>query len=134
MTARSEYISRLRKLADLLEDQPELILPYQVGKDVIEFFPLGAAETALTARLLPTGWEKNDPNKSAYDAQYYRLTGAWEGVELIILENRAAVCERVQVGVEKVVVPAVEAVPEHEVERPVFEFKCEPLLAKAVAS
>ena len=134
MTSRTAYIDRLRKLADLLEASPDLILPYNVHQGGISFYPTGAAETALTAKLLPTGWTKNDPNKSSYDADYYRLTGKWEGVRLTILELRSAVCERVQVGVEEVVVPAVEAAPETVVERPVFEYRCEPLLAKAVAA
>jgi len=133
MTNRTEYIDRLRKLADLLEAEPELILPYTVEKDDIQFYPRGAAETAQTAKLLPTGWEKNDPNASEYDANYYRLTGKWEGARITILELRAAVCERVQVGIEIVAVAAVEAAPESVEERPVFEYRCEPLLAKAVA-
>lgn len=132
MTSRTEYIDRLRKLADLLESTPDLILPYGVEKGEIIFYPFGAAETASTAKLFPTGWQKNDPNRSDYDAQYYRLTGSWEGVKVTITENRGAVCERVQVGTETVTVPAVEAQPETVVERPVYEFKCEPLLAKAV--
>jgi len=132
MNTRTEYIDRLRKLADLLESTPDLILPQAIQKTSIQFFPLGAAETALTAKLLPTGWKKNDPNESKYDADYYILTGKWEGVSLTILETRNVVCERIQVGKETVTVPAVEAAPETVVERPVYEFKCEPLLAKAV--
>ena len=133
MTPRTEYIDRLRKLADLLEAKPDLILPYQVGKDSIDFYPTGAAQTAQTAKLFPSGWTKNDPNASKYDADYYKLFGKWEGVEIIILELRSAVCERVQVGSRTVIVDAVEAAPETTEERPVYEYICEPLLAKAVA-
>ena len=134
MNARTEYIGRLRKLADLLEAKPDLILPQSVRSDEIMFLPNGAAETAQTARLLPTSWAKNDPHASDYDAKYYKLTGEWEGVEIIVLESRNAVCERVQIGFETVAVPAVEAAPETFEERPVYVFRCEPLLAKAVAS
>ena len=132
MNARTEYIDRLRKLADLLEATPDLQLPFSVGEDEIQFFPYGAAETANTARLFPSGWSKNDPNESSLDASYYILTGKWEGAIVTVLESRSSVCERVQTGTESVIVPAVEAVPETVVERPVYEFKCEPLLAKAV--
>lgn len=133
MSNRTEYIDRLRKLADLLEATPDLILPHQFGKHDLTFYPFGVVETATTARLFPTSWTKNDPNKSAYDAGYYVLTGSWEGMPVKVIEDRATVCERVQVGTEPVVVPAVEAQPETIEERPVYEFKCEPLLAKAVA-
>jgi hypothetical protein len=134
MTDRTAYIDRLRKLADLLDATPELILPHDVNKGAIKFYPTGAEETATTARLLPSSWKKNDPNASDFDAQYYRLTGMWEGIALTIIEERAAVCTRVQVGTETVTVPAVEAAPEMTVEQPIFEYKCEPLLAKAVAA
>jgi len=134
MSTRTEYINRLRKLADLLEATPDLILPYEIGRQRITFYPSGAAETAQTARLLPTSWQKNDPNASPYDADYYRLTGKWEGAELTIIEFRTSVCERVQVGTETVTVPAVEAAPETVEERPIYEYICEPLLAKAAAA
>jgi hypothetical protein len=134
MTERTAYIDRLRKLADLLDATPDLILPHDVREGEISFYPTGAEETATTARLLPSGWKKNDPNSSSFDTKYYQLTGMWEGVKLSILEYRAAVCTRVQVGVETVTVPAVEAAPEMTMEYPIFEYKCEPLLAKAVAA
>ena len=133
MSPRTEYIDRLRKIADMLEATPELILPYIIRHGEIHFYPHGAVETAATAKLLPTGWTKNDPTASAYDADYYKLTGSWEGITLTVLENRSAVCERVQVGTEKVIVPAVKASRATVEERPIWEFKCEPLLAKAVA-
>ena len=132
MTNRTEYIDRLRKMADLLEATPDLVLP-NIEQGSIRFWCNGAAETAATAKLLPTGWEKNDPNASGYDADYYRLTGEWEGSEIVVVALRNAVCERVIVGTETSTVPAVEATPETVEERPVYEFKCEPLLAKAVA-
>jgi hypothetical protein len=128
VNAREEYIARLRKLADLLEETPGLIMPYDINKDEIRFFPSGAKETAATARLFPSSWSKNDPKKSTYDASYYKLTGAWEGVAVVVLEDRAAVCERVQVGTTVVEHEAAEAYTE---ERPVYEYECSPLLAKA---
>ena len=134
MSARTEYVARLRKLADLLEATPDLIFPYNVSPHEITFLPSGAAETAVTAKLLPSSWAKNDPNKSDYDATYYVLTGEWLGVKLTIIESRKAVCERVRVGTERVTVPAAEAIPETVVSRPVYKWQCEPLLAKAVAS
>ena len=134
MSARTDYVGRLRKLADLLEATPDLILPHSVEKDEIAFYPYGAAETARTAKLLPSSWAKNDPNASDYNAAYYVLTGEWEGVKLTIIESRNAVCERVQVGTKRVLVPAVKASHASSVVRPVYEYRCAPLLAKAVAS
>jgi len=133
MTSRAEYINRLRKMADLLEAESGLILPYQIGKNTISFYPHGVEETARTAKIFPSAWKKNDPAASSYDADYYKLTGAWNGASVVILDDRESVCQRVQVGTEKVVIPAVKAEREKVVERPIYEYKCEPLLAKAVA-
>ena len=133
MSTRTDYVGRLRKLADLLEATPDLILP-DITKDTIKFFCFDAAQTAATAKLMPTGWAKNDPNSSNYDASYYVLTGQWAGFSVVIAALRTDVCERVQVGTETVTVPAAEAVPETVVVRPVYEWQCAPLLAKAAAS
>ena len=132
MTSRTEYIDRLRKLADLLEAKPELILP-DITKSTIKFWCEDAAQTAETAKLMPTGWAKNNPTTSGYDADYYRLTGNWEGASVVVVALRSDVCERVIVGTETVTVPAVKAALETVVQRPVYEYQCEPLLAKAVA-
>lgn len=131
---RNEYIDRLRKLADLLESKPELILPYEVQKEAIRFYPHSAEETATTAKLFPSKWTKNDPKASDYHATYYILTGKFSGAKVHITTGRDEVCERVQVGTEKVIHAYVEAIPEHTEERPVYEYECrEPLLAKAVS-
>jgi hypothetical protein len=85
------------------------------------------------AKHFPSAWAKNDPNASDHDAMLYKLEGRWEGIPVRVITSRDGVCQRVQVGTELVIIPAVEAAPETVEERPVFEYQCEPLLAKAVA-
>lgn len=130
---RQQYIERLRYFADLLEDEPELEIPYQIGTDQMYFYPGDAEATALVAKLMPTSWKKNDPNASSYDASYYKLTGEYVGAEVIVMTSREDVCERKQVGTEKVVHAYVAPVMEYTEERPIYEYECTSLLAKATA-
>ena len=133
MSKREKYIERLRTFADLLDAEPELEVPYNFGETGIDFFPGDVEGTALIAKIMPTSWKKNDPNNGSYNETYYKLTGSWMGAEVIIVINREGVCERKQVGTEKVVHAYVKAVSEYTEERPVYEYECTSLLAKAVA-
>jgi hypothetical protein len=93
-----------------------------------------------TARVIGGRWAKNDPKKSAYDDENYIFTHAFglpvpesdvdEVIEIRLIMPRDLVCERVQVGTEEKVVPAVEAQPERVEKVPVFERDCKPLFAE----
>jgi hypothetical protein len=132
MSKREQYIERLRKLADLLDAEPALEIPDIDPANGIRFFTVGAENTALVAKIFPVSWSKNDPNGSTYDADYYTLTGQWLGVQVRVVSSRQGVCERKQVGTEKVVHAYVKAVQEYTEERPVYEYECTSLLSKAV--
>jgi hypothetical protein len=89
-------------------------------------------EVRAIARALGGRWEKNDPEANTFDELYYTLTSAIVvgGRPVQILCSRNDVCERIEVGREKVIVPAKEAQeaePEREEERPVYRFECRPL-------
>jgi hypothetical protein len=132
MSKRKEYIKRLRDMANLLEAEADLPLPYSVYKNEITFYTNGSEDTAMVAKLVPTSWSKNDPNTGSYDASYYILTGEFSGAKVTAMSNRKDVCERKQVGTEKVVHAHVKAVPAYTEERPVYEYECTSLLSKAV--
>jgi hypothetical protein len=84
------------------------------------------------ARGLGGKWSKNDPKSSTYDDQNYQFTSEsktfGDGSTVLVLSmDRDMICERVQVGTEKKVIPAVEAKPETVIDAPVFERECKPL-------
>jgi hypothetical protein len=87
----------------------------------------------LVAKTIGGRWAKNDPKKSAYDDIYYTYvneTANIAGLRIVLIMDRNLICERVQVGTEKVVVPAVEAQPEKVIEKPIYETECKPMFAK----
>lgn len=142
MTERADYIAGLRALADLLESTPELPLPtepsafeWQIGYK----YPTNEAKRAglaEIARLIPGRFDKNDPAESDYNAKYFELTGRLAGILVRIWAERDAVCRRVVTGTRQVteMVPAPDA-PLVAVTKTVedVEWRCEPLLAEAVA-
>ncbi|MFF1633940.1 hypothetical protein [Leifsonia sp. NPDC058248] len=133
---RQEYIDGLRKLADLLESNPDLPTPYISSTTAIWSDWNDAAGVAKLASLIPGAMRKNDPNDGAYNAEYYELTSDMKcgPFQLQVRSYRATVCAKVQTGTKTVMVAAVKAAPARIEEVPVYEFVCSPLLAKAAAS
>lgn len=136
MTSRS---ATLRELANLLEAHPEIempnIDPYGSDLEMIRFqlTSLGDA-AAATAALIVKAFP--GPFRKTYDESYFTFTGQFAGVPVEVRTMRADVCVARQVGTKTVLRPdpvALEAVPDIEVEVPVFEYDCKPVLAEAVA-
>lgn len=136
---RAAYIEGLRILADALEAHPEAPLPINGRSNPITFSawafstddPRGLMATV--ARALPCRWDK-DANGA-----YFHLVGKLAGLEVQVIADRDAVCERVVTGTETVTkeVPdpeALAAVPTTTVteEVEIFEWRCAPILAGAV--
>ena len=138
---RAEYTKGLRALADLLDANPDLDLPWegshpQYGTlSVITLADEGAAQIAAWAKALP-GTKK----KEVRDTHFY-LKGSLHGLHMRVIANRDQVCRRVVTGTREVTeeVPDPEAlasVPTVTVTKTVedVEWVCEPILGEQVAS
>lgn len=127
---RAEYIAGLRAFADLLEQNPDLQLPYHGASTEILIFPAyGAqrAELVRWARLLPGRKEKQVRGND------FDLVAKLRGLKLQICCRREEVCEKRVIGTEPVteMVPDPEAlasVPlvERTTEREIVEWVCAP--------
>ena len=136
MTDRASYISGLRKLADLLEQHADVILPTDGSLLPLSFSAWGEDardQAAIFARAFPGKLDKE------VDENYFRLTGRIDGLKVQFVANRHQVCERKVIGTRTVTseipdpdydVPTV--VVEHEVED--VEWVCPPLLAGEVSA
>lgn len=131
-TDRAAYTTGLRQLADLLDANPVIPLPYPGSTT---WAPPMAIHTfdrdtlIATIRALPPGtWDKHyGDGPLGFD-----LTGSLAGLRVRVSGNREDVCERVVVGTETVTVPAEparEATPERVETVEVVEWKCSPILA-----
>ncbi|MCU1677680.1 MAG: hypothetical protein JWM93_2438 [Frankiales bacterium] len=140
-TDRAAYTSGLRKLADLLDEHEELPLPYDgtvIEMLWIQTVPEYDEQRRLAqtfARLIP-GTVAKSPRGDALD-----LIGAIDGLNVQMIVDRDAVCERVVTGTREVTedVPdpaALAAVPTTTVTRTVedVEWVCRPLLTEAASA
>lgn len=136
MTDRNAYISGLRKLADVLENHPEVPLPYEGGTIEMTFHFLSGkdpkGEMAATARALPTSFTKEA------DGKYFDLKGSLAGLKIRLCAFRSEVCERVVTGTREVEV--TEPDPEALAKVPTItktvtvedvKWECSPVLAPA---
>jgi hypothetical protein len=138
VTDRAGYITGLRMLADLLEQHPELPLPYEgTASNRLWIFCETREDAAGYARVLPGRVGKHtDTNSPAYG---FELHGQLGGLYVKVLARREQVCERVVVGTEEITRqvpdPAVQ-VPMVEVTETVekVQWRCSPLLAGPTAS
>jgi hypothetical protein len=136
MTQRSDV---MRALADLLDQHPEVETPYldSYGDDIrlirFQFTSLGgraADATATTIKAFPGAFEKT------YSDEDFYMRGSFAGVRVEIRALREDVCVAREVGTRTVKQrdpEALKLVPEIEVQVPVYEYDCKPLLGKAVA-
>lgn len=129
MTSISE---RLAALSVFFMNHPDLPEPYISGNSV-SFQAVDPVTYRTDATLVHTlafaiggTWKKNDPKKNSYESEYYRLTRIEKvaGFTFEVWAMRAAICERVEVGTKKVVIPAVKAEEERVIEEPIFEWQC----------
>ena len=137
---RAAYTAGLRELADILDTNPELPLPFEgtgPGAYALSFNFLSTADPrtgmAGARRALGVTVAKNTPES---DATYYRLDGKLHGLHFQLTAFRKDVCERVVIGTRKIEVEepdpeAVAALP--KVMRTLVvedvKWKCHPILA-----
>lgn len=132
---RRQFTAGLRELADLIDANAGIPLPYDGTDSPITFHFWGEparGQMAAAARAFPVALSKTSSSDT-----YFRLTGRLAGtcgLKIQLVTDRDAVCERVVVGVEdrevdEVVTPAVT----RKVIKPteVVEWRCHPLLAPA---
>jgi hypothetical protein len=115
---RSEYIAGLRELADLLQDHPEVPLPYNGTTTELLWIEYDRDIIATIIKALPGPVTK-----------HYTAAGQFQAKTRLHGLRVEVVCERVVVGTETVTVPAVEARPEAIVEQEIVEWRCHPILA-----
>lgn len=129
---RAEYVAGLRALADLLEQHPDLPLPYE-DKFSWNVWPHETAdvkaEISRIRRLLPGRFDKRAPD-SEYAAVYFTLTGHLRGLTLEIATYRDQVCERVVTGQREVTTEVPTATETVTVTEDIVEWRCHPLLAE----
>lgn len=135
---RTSYIAGLRILADLLEQQPDLKLPYDGITSPIAVFTHDREDLVAWAKALPGQADKKYDDDRNFG---FELHGAVGGLDFVVYGKREQVCERVVTGTETVTktVPDPEAlakVPSVEVTETVekVEWVCRPLLADAIAA
>lgn len=127
--AHTEYANGLREVADFLESHPEMDLP---DSTLIAYSLYSKEKAATVARAMGQGGRCD----KVYEDQIVRLKRDFGPVTLEYIGTRSNVCEQIRVGTKLVPEqyvppkPAVEAsvVPEHE--EAVYEWRCQPLLAK----
>jgi hypothetical protein len=135
MTDRTAYTAGLRALADLLDQHPEVPLPYDGTSTPITIMHLGTNPAtrdafAATVRAFP-GHRSKDA-----DGTYFDVTVDVHGLKVKVTTYRDAVCERVVTGTREVTreVPdpdALAAVPTTTVTETVEDvrWECAPLTA-----
>lgn len=134
MTTRDGYIAGLRTLADLLDQNPDLPLPYNGSSSALLWIIGGSDQRATlsaVARAIPGVKTKG------VRGDYFDVCGQIEGLRVQVIADRDQVCERVVVGTETVTRevpdPDVPMVTVTEIVEQV-EWRCRPLLSPAVAS
>lgn len=139
LTERAEYIAGLRMLANALEQNPDLRLPYSGSRSHLLVIPSWEenqrAELAAWSRVLP-GRKEKQTNGTAF---YFK--GKFAGLGINVICDRDEVCERVVVGTETVTETvkdpeAVAALPDIQVteEREIVEWRCGSVLADEAVS
>ena len=122
---RDDYIAGLRQLADLLERNESLILPYS-SYSAFNMFTHSKKELQDWAKAFPGTLEKEFSDIDII------LKGALNGISIKIYGDREGVCERVVVGTREVkhpATPAYEAKPERIEIVEEVEWICGSLLA-----
>lgn len=135
---RAEYVAGLRRIADALEADPSLPLPYEgasgdMGR--LSVFTSTREELQAWSRVMDGVKRKDVDNDAHYG---FRLLGAAAGVNLIVYADRQEVCRRVVTGTREV----TRTVPDLSVQVPMVEVTetvedvdwiCEPLLAEVTS-
>lgn len=141
-TTASNYTAGLRSLADLVDQNPDLLGDLRLSADVI----LVPVSHAASPRGRMVAWVRaakaaNLPIRKAFDEKWGEVSIALAaGLTVKVYADRESVCERIVVGTREVVreVPdpdALAALPTTTVTETVEDvrWECIPLLADAVA-
>lgn len=131
----NEFHDDLYELAEFFRKHPLIIEPYISGRDVTyHVWRTGEEETIAelvheVSKKIGGTWAKNDPNRSDYDRTYYVLArkDRVAGFKVSISALREAVCERIEVGIKQVIIPAQKAREEEVIEETIYEWQCIPL-------
>lgn len=95
---RADTIAGMRKLLDILEENPHVKMPYAFDSLSIYFFngEDNVKEMTETRRLIGGKWDK-EPS-----GEYFNLVGRCGGVKVTLVSSRKDVCQRVVVGSREV--------------------------------
>ncbi len=136
MTDRADYITGLRALADLLEQHPEVPLPYQGSHVPMVIHHLGNSSAERDAFLATVRVLPGTKTKSVNLADYFDVDAQIVGLKVQVTAYRDTVCERTVTGTREVTreVPdpaALAAVPKLTVTETVEDVRwdCLPLTA-----
>lgn len=111
---RTAYTTGLRQLADILDANPDLPLPYTGTDSSLNWIEVTRKNdeirdaARLFARLVP-GTIVKKPRDDAFD-----LIGHLAGLKVCFIAAREAVCTRVVTGTREVTIAATPAVPATE--------------------
>lgn len=137
VTPRQVQAADLRRLADLLEANPEIPLPRGFGANQynrICWYATSVAEAAAVVKMFGGRWEKNDPNAGDWDADNLRMHRKLDELEVEVVVSRERVCEKTVVGTKRVKKRVVVQAPVYEeryVDEDEVEFECKSLLSVA---
>ena len=130
---RADYIAGMRRIADALEQNPDLVLPYEGDLSEFSVFTHTRQELVAWLRVLDGKRDKEVTDSAAYG---FKLHGQVEGFRVLVYGDREAVCTRVVKGTREVTrevadPEALAAVPTVTVTEIVedVEWVCEPILA-----
>jgi len=143
-TRRAAYVAGLRVLAGILENHPEVPLPFHGSASPLTFHFLAGngdrERMAAAARALPCTWRKGARDYGELGGAYFDLAGDLAGLKVQLTAAREDVCEKVVTGKREVTEMVKDpvllaAVPLTEVTREVeeVEWRCRPVTAPAKA-
>lgn len=116
-----EYANALRRIADWIEEHPELPLPYQTALDYYS----GTDQNTLKKDTLLLFVKAFGSCNKKFNDTYIVVDKNFGGITLRAVAYREAVCERVVVGTRSV---PEQYIPGHEEE--IVEWKCPESLLK----
>ena len=128
---RTNYTAGLRALADLLDANPDLPLPYTGRGSALNWIEYDKASAARFAHLIPGTVTKTARGDSI------DLEGQIAGLKVCFIASREAVCERIITGTHEITTPArpalnLPAEPEHTETVEDVQWVCSSLLAESV--
>jgi len=134
MDKRTDYTDGLRRLAQFLDDNPEVPLPHDgTNSDIMLFLHVGVYQTQDEARAILAKMARlmGGTARKKYDDDGnfgFSLSGSVGGVNCRVFAQRETVCTRVSKGtktveVVRVVKPAEHVTETREVED--FEWVCD---------